>query len=116
MNDEILVPLDLSDAIAMIDRQKEQIAALQELSTNLASENKAAAKQIAALEAEVKERGVENLVQKMQIVSLITENREKDEQIAALTAENEQLREREKILILRLQSHGDIETDKEKRR
>ena len=28
MNDEILVPLDLSDAIAMIDRQKEQIAAL----------------------------------------------------------------------------------------
>ena len=28
MNDEILVPLDLSDAIAMIDRQKQQIAAL----------------------------------------------------------------------------------------
>jgi len=28
MNDEILVPLDLADAIAMIDRQKEQIAAL----------------------------------------------------------------------------------------
>jgi len=28
MNDEILVPLDLSDAIAMIDRQKEQITAL----------------------------------------------------------------------------------------
>ena len=26
MNDEILVPLDLSDAIAMIDRQKQQIA------------------------------------------------------------------------------------------
>ena len=28
MNDEILVPLDLADAIAMIDRQKEQITAL----------------------------------------------------------------------------------------
>jgi len=28
MNDEILVPLDLSDAIAMIDRQKQEIAAL----------------------------------------------------------------------------------------
>ena len=30
MNDEILVPLDLSDAIAMIDRQKQQITALAE--------------------------------------------------------------------------------------
>ena len=29
MNDEILVPLDLSDAIALIDRQKQQIAALK---------------------------------------------------------------------------------------
>jgi hypothetical protein len=29
MNDEILVPLDLSDAIALIDRQKQEIAALK---------------------------------------------------------------------------------------
>jgi len=28
MNDEILVPLDLADVIAMIDRQKQEIAAL----------------------------------------------------------------------------------------
>ena len=35
MNDEILVPLDLSDAIAMIDRQKEQIAALTAANTKL---------------------------------------------------------------------------------
>ncbi len=35
------------------------------------------------------------------------------EQITALTIENKGLRDREEILIRRLQTHGDIETDKE---
>ena len=84
MNDEILVPLDLSDAIAMIDRQKEQIA---------------------ALEAAVKEKEGEGILWRNRALAVSLHIppetlcgeiqgwiKEHTVQIAALTAENERLK------------------------
>ena len=60
MNDEILVPLDLSDAIAMIDRQKQQIAVLT-------TENKELLEQGIAI---MHDQGAENILLKEQIAAL----------------------------------------------
>jgi len=68
MNDEILVPLDLSDAIAMIDRQAEQIAALTAYKENNYDPNES--------------------------IRLTAEIMKQKEQIADLTAENKHLRVR----------------------
>lgn len=110
---EILVPLDESDFLAHCERQEQKIAALQELSTNLASENKEAAQQIATLKAEneTQKRLVdshrakhifldEELLKAPKQIAVLTEqanihkknmaemaklNSDRDEQIAALT-------------------------------
>ena len=82
MKNEILVPMDLSDAIGLIERQEQKIAALQELSTNLASENKEAAQQIATLTERLSQT-VSCVDYKQQTCTLCT----------AMTAENERLRE-----------------------
>jgi len=65
---ETLVPLDLSDAIAMIDRQKEQIAALTAYKENNYDPNES--------------------------IRLTAEIMKQKEQIADLTAENKHLRVR----------------------
>ena len=64
------------------------------------------AKFIPLVDEFLKEKEVEITVQKLQIIAMSTEITEKEEQIAAL-------QKRERVLIDRLQSHGDVETDKE---
>ena len=83
------------------------------------------------VDAALAEKEVEITVQKLQIIAMSTEITEKEEQIAALQQEQEEciaeidtiqelaieeiaaLQKRERVLIDRLQSHGDVETDKE---
>jgi len=72
MNDEILVPLDLADAIAMIDRQKEQITALTAYKENNYDPNESI-----RLTAEI-------MKQKEEIAALTTLLRKETEEIRLL--------------------------------
>jgi len=63
----------------MVDKKEEQIATLKELATNLASENKEAAKQVATLSAEK--------------IDYLRFDKELVERNVALTTENKVLRE-----------------------
>jgi len=118
MNTETLVPLDMSDAIAMIKRQQQEIARLKmyqavchcgslAMDHGLHDGHTAVpmeepcpyVEQIATLE-EINKNFANDVYQIAREVEL------KTERIATLTAENKRLRDR-------LKSHGDIETDKE---
>jgi len=106
MNDEILVPLDLSDAIAMIDRQKKQITTLTaerdrlwsninitEAALGISGIYATKDKQIVNLEKTVKEKSATIQESCVIIAKGLKVVEGLEGQIASLTAENDRLRE-----------------------
>jgi len=132
---EKLVPLDLSDALALIGRMEaDHLAALAEKDEQLRRARKSETTWLTAYQEKV--RGMEEQIAalKEDFEAMARTAGLQAEEIATLTAErdnqkdtinnlivrwgkavreNAQLKKREKVLIQRLQSHGDVETDRE---